>query len=44
MHADAFDILGKNLVNSHPYRLTGQMESDGWYRLRWKLQAPLPPT
>lgn len=19
------------------------MESDGWYRLRWKLQAPLPP-
>ena len=43
MHADAFDVLGKNLVNSHPSRLTGQMESDDWYRLRWKLQDPLPP-
>ncbi len=43
MHAGAFDVLGKNLVNSHPYRLTGQVESDDWYRLRWKLQDPLPP-
>ena len=43
VHADAFDVLGKNLVNSHPSRLTGQMESDDWYRLRWKLQDPLPP-